>query len=301
MRKVLQLIRRFWNLILFIILEVTSFALISKRNSVQGVDIVNSSNAVVGYFYKKQNDVSYYFRLRSANDSLLNENARLRNQMASLTHVDTFADSLVRIAVRQKTDTIAKAADTSNIKKPVGKPEIIRYVQYEYIPARVVNNSISNDRKNYITLNRGSKSGITEKMMVVAGNGIVGRVENVSDNFSTVVTVLSEDRRYSAKLPDGTGGFIMWEKGSPDFVYLTQIPSQQKLKRGDSVFTNSYSDFPDNILVGTVSKVDTMKVNNTLKIRVRLSTNFRSLQYVYVVKNKLGDEKQQLEATKKQD
>lgn len=302
MRKVLQLIRRFWNLILFIILEVVSLALISKRNSIQGVDIVNSSNAIVGFFDKKQNDVMYYFRLRRMNDSLMNENARLRNEIAIVSGVDTFADSMARVY------QVVKPADAgtpnnpadSNKKKAVSAPTVVRYKDYVYIPARVINNSIADDRMNYITLNRGRKAGIDKNMYVVTGNGIVGRVVNVSDNYATVITVISEGRKYSAQLIDGTSGFLSWEKGAPEYVYMS-VPLQQKVKKGDSVFASQYSGFPDNILAGTVARIDTAKANNTLKLRVKLSTNFRKLQYVYVVRDDKAEEKTRLEAKNKQE
>jgi len=274
---------------------VVSFVLISKKQSVQGVDVVNSSNAVVGFFYRKQNDVVYYFQLKQMNDSLLHENTRLRNMMAANANVDTFRDSIVRIALRDTAKATSNPADTS--KKPVGAAKTVRYASYHYIPARVINNSIANDRMNYITLNRGAKDGIRKNMAVVSGNGIVGRVENVSDNYATVISVLSEGRTYSAALTDGTEGFTSWAKGSADFINLTKIPLQQKVKRGDSVFTTGHSIFPENIMVGRVAKVDTIKTNNTKTLRVQLSTNFRKLQYVYVVENSLGEEKRKLEAT----
>ncbi len=291
MRKVLQLIRRFWNLILFITLEIISLSLIAKRNSMQGVDIVNSSNATVGYLYEKQNNIVYYFRLKQMNDSLLQENTRIRNELAQWTGIDTFADTLVRIPVR-----IIDTGQSARMVDSARKPAAVRYNAYHYIPARVINNSIANDRMNYITLNRGSKAGIRPQMAVVSNNGIVGRVAHVSENFSTIVSLLSEGRNYSAELADGTTGFIAWEKGSPDFINLTKIPLEQKVKPGDSVFTATYSIFPANIVMGTVAGIDTVKVNNTKTLKIRLSTNFRKLQYVYVVDNKYASEQRDLEA-----
>jgi len=296
-RKVLQLIRRFWNLILFITLEIISLTLIAKRNSMQGVDIVNSSNAVVGYLYEKQNNIVYYFRLKQMNDSLLQENTRIHNELAQWTGVDTFADTLVRIPPRNyDTGKVVQAATADSSRKPQDKPAVVRYAIYHYIPARVINNSIANDRMNYITLNRGAKAGIRPNMVVVSNNGIVGRVAHVSDNFSTVVSLLSEGRNYSAELADGTTGFIAWEKGSPDYIHLTKIPLEQKVKTGDSVFTATYSIFPANITVGTVAGIDTVKANNTKTLKIRLTTNFRKLQYVYVVNNEYASEQQGLEA-----
>ena len=54
--------------------------------------------------------------------------------------------------------------------------------QYEYIVARVINNSV-NQRNNYITINKGSKQGIAKGMGVICNLGIVGKVVFVSRAF----------------------------------------------------------------------------------------------------------------------
>lgn len=296
MRNFILLIRRFWNIILFLILEAISFSMISKSRNMQGMDIVNSSNAVTGYFYKKQNDVVYYFQLKKMNDSLLKENARLRNTIALKSNIDTFRNLVARIPITIK-DTTRR--DSSGIQlAPTGAVKVVRYASYYYIPARVINNSISNDRINYITINRGSADGIRSGMAVVTGNGIVGRVANVSEHFATVASVLS-DRKVSTKLGDGTSSLItIWNPGSPEYVVTEKVPLYIKVKKGDSVFTTGYSFFPENILIGTIARIDTMKATGTKNLKVKLSTNFRNLQYVYVVEDKVGEERKKLEEEK---
>ncbi len=289
MRNFLILIRRFWNLILFLILEVASLVLISKNRNMQGVDIVSSSNSVVGYMYKKQNDVVYYFQLKQMNDSLLAENARLRNNIAQVSNIDQFRDSTVRIPITVRDTTKRDSLNTQGVLK------VVRYAQYNYIPARVINNSISNDKINFITINRGANDGVRKDMAVVSGNGIVGRVANVSAHYARVVSVLS-DRKVSTKLADGTSNLIsIWNPGSPEYVVTEKVPIYIKVKRGDSVFTTGYSFFPENVLIGTVARIDTMKASSAKNLKIRLSTNFRSLQYVYVVDDKMGEEKKQVE------
>jgi rod shape-determining protein MreC len=297
MRNFILLIRRFWNIILFLILEVISFSMISRNHSTQGLDIVNSSNAVSGFVYKKQNDVVYYFQLKRMNDSLLQENTRLRNQIAASSNVDTFSDLTARIPVTVR-DTSRK--DSAGITlTPTGKVKIVRYASYRYIPARVINNSISNDRINYLTINRGAEDGIRKEMAVVTGNGIVGRVANVSAHYARVASVLS-DRKVSTKLSDGTSNLItIWNPGSPEFVVTEKVPLYIKVKKGDSVFTTGYSFFPENVLIGTVAKIDTVKATNAKNLKIKLSTNFRTLQYVYVVEDKMSEERRQLEAENK--
>jgi rod shape-determining protein MreC len=309
MRNFLILVRKYWNVILFLILEIICFRMIAKSRSMQGLDIINSANAVVGYVYTKQNNIAYYFQLRRMNDSLLVENTRLRNTLALNTDVDTFTTVIAKIPVTIK-DTTKRATDTAKnttstatntassiTLSPTNITKVVRYGEYQYIPARVINNTTIGDRLNYITINRGAKDGIKKEMAVVTTNGIVGKVASVSDHFASVVSVLSTtDRKVSTKLADGTSGlFTIWTTGNPDYMVTERVPIYNTVKKGDSVFTTSYSVFPENILIGTVVKIDTMKATNAKNLKIKLSTNFRNLQYVYVVSNKFDAERKNLE------
>ena len=84
---------------------------------------------------------------------------------------------------------------------------------------------------------------------------------------------------------------------NPDYGILTDIPRTAKVMKGDSVVTSGYSTlFPENIMIGYVSNVGSLPSSNFYAIRVRFSTNFYNLQYVYVIKNLLGDEQKKLES-----
>ena len=279
MRNFIFFIRRFFNLILFLGLEIACVVSIQHTNTLQGNDIVSSANTVSGLIYKKQSDVVYYFGLRKMNDSLLNENALLRKQIEQIRGLDTLKDSLVHM--------VTPIGDSSK--------HIIRYADYVYRTAKVINNS-TNATDNYITINRGSKDGIGKNMAVMSGSGIVGRVEHVSKNFASILSVLSPKLKVSAKLKDGTNGFVIWDEKDPAILTMTDVPQQIKIRKGDSVFTNNYSlYFPPDALIGTVVKVEMIKKNALQLISLQSSTNFRNLQYVYVIENKMTAEKKQLE------
>ncbi len=278
MRNFILFVRRFFNLILFLGLELVCMILIARTNTIQGNDIMSSANTASGLMYKQQNDVVYYFGLRRMNDSLLNENARLRIQMAAYNSVDTLRDSIV--------NTAAKSDDTN--------VHIVQYAQFRYRMAKVINNSVS-EANNYITINRGSKDGIAKNMAVLSGTGVVGRVVHVSAHFAGVLSVLSVKQKVSAKLKTGEIGFITWDGMQPDVMTMEDVPQQIKVKKGDSVFTTSYSFFPTDVLIGRVYKIATVKKNNQQILYIHPSTNFRNLQYVYVVENGMMEERKQLE------
>ncbi len=278
MRNFILFVRRFFNLILFLILEIICVILIEHTNTLQGNDIISSANMVSGLVYKKQSDVVYYFGLRKMNDSLVNENARLRNQIDQLHSVDTLKDSVVHRRLYP--------SDSST--------HIVKFADYLYRTARVINNS-TNASDNYITINRGSRDGISKNMAVISGTGIVGRVEHVSAHFASVLSILSSKQKVSAKLKDGTNGYIIWDEKQPDVLIMTDVPQQIKVKKGDSVYTAIFSIFSPDILIGTVLKTVVIKKNAMQQIYLQSSTNFHNLQYVYVIENKMVTEKKIVE------
>ena len=251
----------------------------------QGDDVLSAANTVVGFVYNRQNAVAYYFSLKVANDQLVTENARLREQLSEkLYSVDTLHDSVaVRPLPNPPNDTLTK---------------VLRYASYTYRNARVINNNVT-EVNNYITLNRGAKDGIRPGMAVITSNGVVGKVAYVSDHFSSVLSVLSQIQRVSGQLNDGTVGFVSWkEKGSPDVLYMNDVPPEAPVQHGDSVLTTSYSFFPPGVVIGTVQRILLVKSTNKRILELRPGANFRNLQYVYVVENSLALEQQALEAQK---
>jgi len=306
--KLIQLIRQYWNVILFVLLELFCFRLIVKSNSMQGSDLINSSNALAGFFYEKQNDVVTYFQLRTVNKELLAENARLHNELSGFQYFDTLQNVSAKVplvvydTVKVKKDSALAVNDSTQPAKPTivqelrpfGNPKIVGYASYTYIAARVINNSVVNDRNNYITINRGAADGIRKDMAVVSSEGIVGRVADVSNHYATIISVLSS-RNISTQIAGGNIGVTSWSNKSPDFVMMSQVDIRTKVRKGDTAYTTSYSVYPENIPVGTVVAIDTYKVNNSLNLKLRLSNNFRNLKYVYVVKDNLGTERKDLE------
>ncbi len=277
MRNFILFIRRFFNLILFLIIEAICVFIIARTNTLQGNEVLSSANTAVGIVYQKREDVVYYFGLKRMNDSLITENARLRLQLAEYKSVDTLPDTVV----------------TRRITDP-DSTHLIRFASYVYRTARVINNSVTAEN-NYITLNRGASHGITRNMAVLSGTGVVGRVIHVSDNFSSVLSILSVKQKVSGKLKDGTMGSVTWQEGVPNILLMEDIPQQIKVNIGDSVFTTSYSFFPTDLLIGTVVRKKVEAKNNLQVLYIKSATNFRNLQYVYVVEDRFMNERRRLE------
>jgi len=203
------------------------------------------------------------------NDSLMKENARLRKELGITIPLNPLTDS----------------SDTKTIKRD----SVTQTVHYKYIPAKILNNTI--DQKiNYITLNAGSKQGITKNMAVISPNGIVGRISHVSENYSVALSFLSDRFNVSSMVGDGTIGKLYWDGKDPDYGILSGIPQSVKLKPLDSVFTSGYGNFPEKILVGRAAQVLT-----GTSYKIYLSTNFRKVHFVYVIAEEVNFERIKLE------
>ncbi len=261
----------------FVIFFVVSLILIVQRNSYQKATTLNSSNEIIGRSYEQVSDLKSYLNLGRVNDSLANENARLRSMLKTSFYNDS---------------TISKTIKDTVLKQ-----------QYTYIEATVVNNSV-NRRDNTITINRGRRHGLEKGMGVICAQGIVGTVLNVSDRFATVQSVLNSGFRISASIAEsGAFGSLVWgdEEFDPRFATLKNIPDHVEVKRGQLVVTSQFSLFPESIPIGKILRSDSKSGESFFDIKVSLFTNFSTLRYVYVIKNNFAAEQQQLEIQNKKD
>lgn len=263
MYNIIRFIIRYHLLLLFIILESVSFYLIGQNSRFHRAAYLNTANAINGNVFKVYNDATGYLFLGQVNDSLANENAKLR-AMLMQSKFDGRLDTLV------DTDTLG------------GK----LMQRFTYIPSKVIRNSIDN-ANNIIYINRGSKQGISNQMGVINMNGIVGQVVDVTENYAAVMSVLNKDFKVSAKLKKNNYfGNLRWDGNNASNATMDEMPKHVPVKVGDTLVTSGFSTlFPEGIIVGFVKDVKSEVDKPFLVVRIKLSTNFRNLNYVYVVNN----------------
>ena len=157
---------------------------------------------------------------------------------------------------------------------------------YDMTTAHVIFNTL-NKTYNYIIIDKGKKEGIVPDMAVLSPNGVAGVVSDVSDNFSTVISLLNPSSRVSARiLPINQIGTVVWIDPDPAIAQVIDIPQHLMVSVGDSVVTSGYSDvFPKDLLIGTVVEKYDNPNNTFLTIKIRLATDFGKLHTVYLISN----------------
>jgi len=269
MQNLLRFFLRYHFTILFLLIEALAILLLLQNNNYQNTRFVGFTRNLKGSFYEKTMKVEQYLNLREKNKQLVRENEYLRNYVAS--NLDNQPDTFMI-----QTDTVYDQ-------------------QYYYLAARVINNSV-NKMHNYITLDKGKEEGVKPEMGVISSEGVVGVVRGVSDHFSTVISLLNNELRVSAKLMNsGYYGPLNWAGRDYRYVKLMDIPLHAEINKGDSVITSGYSAiFPEGILLGYVQDFEE-KGGRFYEVDVELSTDFKKLGHVFVVKNQMREEQDSLE------
>jgi rod shape-determining protein MreC len=169
-------------------------------------------------------------------------------------------------------------------------------VEYSYITAQVVNNSISG-YLNYITIDRGLEDGVTEDMGVVSIYGIAGIVSAVSDHFAVIIPILNPKCKISCKLYRGDYyGTLSWDGRDVRYANLEELPLHAEFQEGDTVVTSGYSAvFPPGVIVGTVAELDNRHTHNFYSLKIKLATDFQGLKVVRVLKNRYRQERSSVE------
>ncbi|MCS6991140.1 MAG: rod shape-determining protein MreC [Chitinophagales bacterium] len=257
MQQLLLFIRHYATWLVFLLLQSVCLVLIANESRYHRSAISNAAMEWVGHAMTAYRRAIGYLNLRQENQRLAIENSKLRTRLAErLTVADT---SFIALSGKQI---------------------------YEYIPARVVQVT-TNASNNYLLIDQGSLAGIEPRMGIIGPEGVVGIVRNVSPHFATAYSLLHKKVSVSARLGDGGArGTVRWDGRSPFYVNLEEIPRQQRVMRGDTVFTSGLSRiFPDRIPIGVVESYYLPVGSNFYQIRVRLTSRYSSLDHVYVVRH----------------
>lgn len=275
MRNLIFFIYKYYVFFLFFALEVFAFVIIYRFNNYQKASFINYTTGLTSSFYTTISNTEQYFNLRRVNDSLQMENAKLHSQLLTSYYQNNFN-------VTQVNDTMYKQ-------------------QYQYIAATVVNNSVTK-RNNYITLNRGRDHGVEPEMGVISESGIVGIVMSVSDHYCTVLSLLNNNCKISAKIKkNGAFGSLVWDGDDPRYARLLDVNKHVPIASNDEVVTSNFSTiFPEGIPIGRIYTHTLDAGDNFHTIKVQLYTDFGTVSSVYIIRNLMKDEQKNLESTIKQ-
>ncbi|WP_276165273.1 rod shape-determining protein MreC [Zobellia alginiliquefaciens] len=266
MQQIINFIIRYKNFLLYVFLMIVSLGFTIQSHSYHQSRFFNSSNWLTGNILDTSNDISTYFGLDKENEKLMQENEYLRKLLFNKPEqIDSTALDSVQL-----TYTVS-----------IGK---------------VIKNSFA-DPRNYITINKGEKDSVHPDMGVITSKGILGIVENTSNNFATVQSILNDKSNINAKIKNTDHfGSLVWDMKKYNVVQLVDIPRLVPLTIGDTIVTGGMSSiFPENIPIGTIRKFDLNTSKSFYNIDVALFNDMTNIKNVYIIKNNDREEILELE------
>ena len=275
MQQIINFLIRNKNFLLFAFLLMLSLVFTIQSHSYHRSKFVNSANWFTGGIYGSVSSVQDYFNLKTYNQQLLEENARLRTIVSATKTGDKSIEPLT----------------AANSPIPADST-----VQYVYNTARVINNNYAKI-DNFITLKGGSSSNIQKDQGVITSLGIVGIIDNTSSSYSTVLSILNSNFTTQVKLKGSEHfGTLQWDGKSPNVVQVIDMQQQAPVTKGDTIETSGKSAiFPKGIPVGVVQDYTLDSSKNFYTLSVKLMNDMTSLGHVYVIENKARVEIEQLE------
>ena len=261
--NLIDFIRKYCYIFLFILFETISMILLFRFNSYQGSVWFSAANSVAAGINSTYSNVMNFFNLEQVNQELTAQNIALQRETEHL---------------RQSLITATK--DTTITEKLMRE----KLVGYNMVPATVVSNSAERSN-NYLVIDRGEKDGIRPEMGVVGGGGVVGIIYLTGPHHSLVIPVTNRKSSISCRVRDQNYfGYLQWDGSSMLSAYVDDVPRYAKVKVGQAIETSGYSAvFPPGIFVGRVRTIRNSTDGQSYRLDVTLGTNFANLRDVLVV------------------
>lgn len=196
---------------------------------------------------------------------LIKENRRLKKEIA-----------LLKTSLNE---TRESAIENTQLRELL---EFKQRVPYQTIPAQVIGRDVSNWNKTLI-IDKGLDDGLEERMVVVAGAGLVGRIIEVQRSVSKVLQINDVKNKCSAMIQNSRDlGIITGDSaGGLKMIYLSR---NADVKEGDIIITSGLGGiFHKGILVGAIISVYPEKDELNKFAKVRPEVDFDKIENVLVI------------------
>ncbi|MFO7744897.1 MAG: rod shape-determining protein MreC [Psychroflexus sp.] len=245
--------------LVFIILMTIALGLTFKAHTYHNSKVVSSANFITGNILGTSESIYQYFDLETQNKILLEENELLRRKILNLSFTeDTLESNLDFI-----TDTLYRIQKTTVVSNYYDKID------------------------NFLLIEGGVKDSIKEDLGVISSKGIVGIVQDVSQGYSRVISILNTNTSINAQLKKTSHfGTLTWDGKDPNILSLVDVPRSAPVRVGDTITTGGRSlIFPENVPIGIISEYELDENVGYYNISVKLFNDMTNLKHVYVIEN----------------
>ncbi len=201
--------------------------------------------------------------------NLKRDNRRLQEQIAALRGKETAADEAIK--------------ENSDLKRSLA-------LQNALLVKNVTALIVGRDPGNFdptLTIDKGSETGISVDMPVIAPEGIVGKVIEVWNRGAKIQVLTDPNFSVGVQTPGrgaspATTGIASGEVGSHDLA--VEFDAGTNVLRGDQIVTSPQSTlFPSGLAVGTIASATNQPGNTGVNATITPYVHLGALQHVTVL------------------
>lgn len=201
--------------------------------------------------------------------SIMKENEELKKQVADLNR-----------QIIQSKLTDSELDELRNLSSVLGYENVAP--NYNFVTADVVAMDGSN-WFNIFTINAGTDEGIYKDAVVVNGDGLIGRVLEVGDNWAKVISVIDESNSVSFKVFRDMNLLGILSGDGKGSLKGYMIDPEAAVIEGDVLITSGMGMYPEGIPIGKVKKVEWNNDTLLKTLTIEPSAYFKNLQKVTVL------------------
>ncbi len=138
---------------------------------------------------------------------------------------------------------------------------------------------------NSLTIDSGTKDGVTVGMPLVTSDGLLGKVILTSGRYSLVLPYNNSLFRVSGVILENQApGIVSWDGESLSEMVIDFVPQTIPVKEGYTVVTSGFSnEFPKGIPIGTVTRFEFEEGQETQRIFLKPSASLADASQGFVI------------------
>lgn len=208
------------------------------------------------------------------------------------------ADKVTRLEKENeklKKEIISLKEEVDNVQSLQSLKKSLNFVDENYkkdlISTKVVSKNDGNWYQSFV-ISAGRVNGVKKNSVVVGGNGLVGVVYEVSNNYSKAISLLDTKSSVSFQLlKDSKSKGVISQEVNENKNYKSDgllegymFSNSYDVLPGDVVITSGLGLYPQSIPIGTVEKVIDNKNKGLKNILVKPYVDFKNINDVVVIK-----------------
>lgn len=278
-----QLKKRIIAAVVVFIVLFSVLGLIFGRKNTAFEQMIKETFQTIEYYVVKApinfvNDIkNEYFEIRNA----FKENEELRAVL------DDYALIVAQNeALKKELNDITEIANIENVP-----------VNFKKLNATVISRDIESWNSKFM-INVGMQNGIEEGMVVLSNDGMIGKINSVSEFTATVSLLTAENGNTQTPVMISVNGsetdyaygmLLNYDVSSGNFI--VNMVEEVELSVGSKVFTSGLGGIsPRGVLIGYVESYSTPDNQLLLRVEIKPSSNFNDINYVTVLQRSDSNE-----------